>query len=145
MEPDLTGLKSSGNNTIERHLMELTVRASKSLKMALYQIHSHYCGGVVEPRPVAIDDLINTLPVIDSATSAWLRDFWARCLAEDRKALEQEALAKERAALLERLSPREREILGYPRSLVDAKLMDAAATPSFSGGRRNRGMPGGDT
>lgn len=114
MEPDLTGLKPSGNDTVERHLMELTVRASKALKMALYQIHSHYCGGVVQPRLVAIDDLISTLPVLDSATSAWLRDFWARCLAEDRKAAEQEALAKARSAILDRLTPYERDILGFP-------------------------------
>lgn len=100
-------LQPSGNPTIDKYAMELAYRQGVVLKAVLYQLALHH-------KSVPIDDLPTVLRPLDPETNAWLRSFWAKCLADDRAFQKEEERKAELAVLLARLSPRDREILGYP-------------------------------
>lgn len=140
-------------DTPEEQLSELAREnrlLTGALCAALTALHKQYHDPVTCPFQVTY--LYQAYRLVDLTDSGvdeyWLKSWWSQHIMRDNQRRAQEAAATQATAVketaLSKLTSEEREALGHPRSLVDAKHMDAAATPSFSGGRRNRGMPGGD-
>lgn len=74
--------------------------------------------------------------------AAWLRSWWHQHVERDTERRKREAAAAKKGTLsaqaLAKLTPDEREALGYPRNPKEPRQ------PAHESMRRNQGMPGGD-